>query len=387
MSTTLHRDDDLDEAAAEPRRGRGRRLAWLALGVVLLGGAAAGAWYWQQRSSGDPAPEAAGPASTAEVTLGSIAATQTWEGTLGHGSPFTVSASAAGTITRLAAPGAAVERGTALYHVDEQPVTVLIGLIPMYRDLGPGDTGVDVEQLEANLVALGYDGFTADDEYTGNTADAVEEWQEDVGAAETGTVAAAGVVFLPEPGLVDGLHAVVGGAVQPGTAVLDLTGADQVVGFEVEVDDRDLVAPGTAVTVGLAGGQQVAGTVTAATVVAAEPADSGGTGGGAGGTAASGAAADDTVAEVDVALAEPVGAELIGSPVDVTVPVDERTDVLLVPVNALLALSEGGYGLEVVHDDGTTSVVAVEAGLFADGRVEVTGEGIAEGTVVGVAGR
>jgi hypothetical protein len=58
-----------------------------------------------------------------------------------------------------------------------------------------------------------------------------------------------------------------------------------------------------------------------------------------------------------------------------------------VPVSALLALSEGGYGLEVVDDDGTTSIVSVTTGLFADGKVQVEGDGITEGTVVGVAGR
>jgi multidrug efflux system membrane fusion protein len=60
--------------------------------------------------------------------------------------------------------------------------------------------------------------------------------------------------------------------------------------------------------------------------------------------------------------------------------------VLAVPVGALLALAEGGYGLEVVRG-GTSAVVAVDTGMFADGKVEVSGGGIAEGTVVGVAGR
>jgi hypothetical protein len=60
---------------------------------------------------------------------------------------------------------------------------------------------------------------------------------------------------------------------------------------------------------------------------------------------------------------------------------------LLVPVNALLAPAEGGYGLEVVRGDGTTTIVRVDTGLFAAGKVEVRGAGIAKGTVVGVAGR
>ena len=49
-----------------------------------------------------------------------------------------------------------------------------------------------------------------------------------------------------------------------------------------------------------------------------------------------------------------------------------------VPVSALVALAEGGYGLEIV--DGTqTRYVAVTLGMFAQGRVEVSGPDIAEG--------
>jgi len=58
-----------------------------------------------------------------------------------------------------------------------------------------------------------------------------------------------------------------------------------------------------------------------------------------------------------------------------------RPDVLTVPVAALMALAEGGYGLEVVT--GTTSHdVAVSTGLFADGLVEVSGPQVSEGMTV-----
>ncbi|TDE00572.1 peptidoglycan-binding protein [Jiangella asiatica] len=374
--------EEASEQADEPARPR-RRGLWLTLGAVVLAGAGAGTWYWQHGLSESASPTVSGPVATAEVTRGTISATETWAGTLGHGSPFTVSATGTGTITRIAAQGTVVGVGAALYHLDEQPVTLLAGMVPMYRDIAPGDTGTDVEQLEANLVALGYDGFTADDEYTWHTEAAVHEWQDDLGAAATGTVSRASVVFMPAGGRVDGVHVDVGGSVQPGSAVLDLTGNEQVVSLEADVDDRDLLAVDTAVTVGLPGGQHIAGSVRSVTVVKAE--SSGSEGGPGAGEESSGA--DDTITAVEVTLAEPVGEDLIGSPVDVLVAVDERTDVLLVPISALLALAAGGYGLEVVADDGTTSITAVDTGLFADGRVEVSGEGLAQGTVVGVAGR
>lgn len=256
----------------------------------------------------------AGPDTTAEVTRETIAATEAWSGTLGHGDPFTVTTPAQGTVTRIAEQDSEIKRGTELYRVDEQSVTALYGDVPMYRELASGNSGRDVKQLEANLEKLGYDGFTADNTYTWATALAVQEWQDDIGAEETGAVEPSDVVFVPESGRVDTIDTDVGGTLSQGSAVLDITG-------------------------------------------------------------------------VEVTLDENVDESLFGSPVDVVVDVDEREDVLVVPVNALLALPEGDHGLEVVADDGTTTIVPVETGLFADGKVEVTGEGIDEGTVVGAAGR
>ena len=57
--------------------------------------------------------------------------------------------------------------------------------------------------------------------------------------------------------------------------------------------------------------------------------------------------------------------------------------MLTVPVSALLALKEGGYGVQVVAA-GATRIVPVKLGMFADGRVEISGSGITAGTKVGV---
>ncbi|MGH2656110.1 MAG: peptidoglycan-binding protein [Actinomycetota bacterium] len=378
---------ELESEAPRPRRG----LIWLVLGGAVVAAAGVGAWLWVTNASIDPAPAAAGPVATAEVTRATLTATETWDGTLGHGSPFTVAAQAGGspsesessspssTVTRLLDQGARVERGEELFRVDEQPVTLLIGKIPIYRDLVPGDSGPDVRQLEVNLEKLGYGGFTADAVYSSSTAEAVRDWQEDVGAQVTGVVSRASVVFMPERGRVDSVHVDVGDSVSPGTPVLDITGTEQVVSLEVDVDDRDLVEVDTDVTVALPDGTEIAGTVTSLNVIEPEPP--------AGVAEGAAAAPEDPVAEVEVTLADPAPKEFIDGPVDVIVGIDERADVLSVPVNALLALAEGGYGLEVVSDDGTTEIVAVDTGLFTGGRVEVSGAGIIEGTVVGAAGR
>jgi peptidoglycan hydrolase-like protein with peptidoglycan-binding domain len=366
-----------ESEADEPRRWR-RRLVWAALGAVLIA-VGAGAWLWANNASSEAAPAAAGPVATATVERGTISSTERWEGTLEYGVPVTLKSSAAGTVTRLVGQGEIVERGDELYRVDERRVTLLFGAVPMYRDLAPGDSGIDVRQLETNLAKLGYEGFTVDSAYTASTAEVIRAWQADIGAEQTGTVSRRDVVFLPAGGRVDALNVSVGDVVRPGAPVLEMTGTDRVVNFEADLDDRDRFDVDTKATVVLPGGDELAGTVSAARVVNLESSESGE--GSGGGTADS-----ESIVQVEVALAKAPD-ELVGTPVEVIVAIDERADVLVVPVRALLALAEGGYGLEVVRDDGTTRIVRVDTGLFADGKVEVRGAGIAQGTVVGVAGR
>ncbi|PRX98070.1 peptidoglycan-binding protein [Allonocardiopsis opalescens] len=369
-------------AAAEggPKRRRRLGLVWVALGIAVPVGAGAGYWYAAQDGGAASAGAAAPPVATTEVTRQTLTVAESFGGVLGHGEPTAVPAAAQGTVTATAEQGSQIERGTELFRIDERPVTAMYGEVPMFRDLGPGDSGDDVEQLEENLSELGYDGFSVDGDYDWGTEAAVRAWQDDIGAEETGTVGRADVVMLPGAGRVDGVRADRGAAVSPGAPVLDVTGADQLVSLDVAVGDRELFEVDQEVAVQLPGGEEVAGTVTDVAVVEGGSDEAGGGGAAAG--------AEDAVAQVEVAIeGEDVDDALLGSPVDVVVEAEQREDVLTVPVNALLALAEGGYGLEVVDGAASTTVVPVEAGLFAQGRVEVEGDGIAEGTVVGVAGR
>ncbi len=70
-----------------------------------------------------------------------------------------------------------------------------------------------------------------------------------------------------------------------------------------------------------------------------------------------------------------------GTPVEVHVEVAAAEGVLAVPVEALLALAEGGYAVEMV-DGATTRLVGVEVGVFADGFVEIAGDIDAGASVV-----
>jgi peptidoglycan hydrolase-like protein with peptidoglycan-binding domain len=283
-----------------------------------------------------------------------------------------------GLLTWLPAVGSIVERGAPLFRVDERPVALLFGPLPLYRPLRTGDSGRDVRQLEENLRALGQTGLTVDDRFTAATATAVRRWQRRLGVAETGTVAPGQVVYAPGPVRIAGHTLRVG---DPATGeVLRYTGTLRTVTLDLEPDQRAYAKVGTAVTVTLPEGTTVAGKVTGAGP-AAGAADGAGAAGDAG--AASGqpgaAAVRVTIGFADQSRLD----DTAPGPVRVRFVARERANVLTVPVTALLVLAEGGYGVQVV--DGTTaSYVAVETGLFAQGRVEITGGDLRPGMLVGV---
>ena len=79
----------------------------------------------------------------------------------------------------------------------------------------------------------------------------------------------------------------------------------------------------------------------------------------------------------------PPGATLDQAPVNVNITTERADDVLAVPVNALLALAGGGFGVEVVTGN-TTHLVGVTTGLYSNTLVQVSGAGITAGTRVEV---
>jgi hypothetical protein len=69
------------------------------------------------------------------------------------------------------------------------------------------------------------------------------------------------------------------------------------------------------------------------------------------------------------------------APVQVSITTATVDNALVVPVNALLALASGGYGVEIAGAGARNHLVAVTPGLFddADGLVAVTGVGLSPG--------
>jgi hypothetical protein len=358
--------------------------------VVLLGGAVAGLALAWGSAAKQPAANPALPPATAKVTRTTLVETKKVSGTLGYGDAVPVSTAQTGTLTWIAPVGSTVKRGEPLFKLDERPVVAVYGSLPLYRTLRAGVEGTDVKQFEENLSQLGYTGFTVDDTYTAATAQATRSWQADLGRTGTGAVEPGQVVGTPGAVRVAEHTARVGDRIGGDTggsaSVLSYTGMTRLVTVQLEVADQALAAKGRTVTVTVPGRGPVKGKIAQVGTVATAPEQTSNAPGEQPGNAPSGSSstASDARIQVTVTIADQKAlGSLDATPVDVDFVSEAREDVLAVPVAALLALPNGGYGVQIVQG-GATRIVAVKTGMFAAGRVETSGVGIAEGVTVGV---
>jgi peptidoglycan hydrolase-like protein with peptidoglycan-binding domain len=241
-------------------------------------------------------------------------------------------------------------------EVDGQPVVLFFGERPMWRPLAEGASdGPDIEQLEQNLIALGYATeaqLGPNQKWSAATTAAVKRWQKALGVAETGQVDPSAIVIGAGP-LRVAKHLAEPGA-HAGGPVLEATGTTQIVTVDLPAKRQSSVKVGDTVQVTLPDGS-----TTAASVFSV------------GSVATTSQQGSDPTVPVVVVLSQAVeGAGLDQAPVKVSVTTTAATGVLAVPVEALVALSEGGYAVE--RPDGT--LVGVTLGAFADGWVQVTSD-------------
>jgi peptidoglycan hydrolase-like protein with peptidoglycan-binding domain len=294
-------------------------------------------------------------------------------GMLGYEGSRTIGAGTNGIVTRLPAVGTILERGDSLYELDGRVhPRLLYGSRPLWRPMGPGMTdGADVLQLEQNLKAMGYapKGMKVNRHWDPKTTKAVKRWQKAIGRKRDGTLDGSDIAFLPGAIRIAAQQAQLGAAVGPGAPVITASTARRVVTLDINAGRQDLVTKGQAVTVELPGGTVVPGVVR-----------------GVGRVAQAGENGGATTVPVTIDLdAKAKLPDFDAAPVTISVVTVSHPDVLTVPVNALVALLEGGYAVERVAADGSHGYLRVETGLFQDGRVEVTGEGLAAGDTVVVA--
>ncbi|WP_037853546.1 peptidoglycan-binding protein [Streptomyces sp. NRRL S-340] len=337
-------------------------------GVVFLGDGRGGAGA--SGRNGDLPP------ATATVVRTDLVRSKTVDGKLDFAQRRAVKSAVQGTVTVAASAGKTLTMGQALYELNDKPVTLLYGPVPMFREMKAGDRGSDVLQLERNLRDLGYGAnLYVDTRYDAGTEAAVKRWQKSLNRDATGRVGRGDVVFQPGPVKVVSADAALADQVGPDAPVLTVASTRPVVRARLDQTDGPLTARGTRVQVTLPSGKTVAGHV--AGTVRPEDSDSGG-----------GAGAQEGIT-VEVVLA---GGAKAASDEDPTVSAsvkfvsEAHKGVLAVPVEAVVALrgENGGYGLQIVR--GTTSTtVRVETGMTADGLIEVSGRDVREGLKVGVA--
>ncbi|TDU77637.1 peptidoglycan-binding protein [Streptomyces sp. KS 21] len=370
------------------RRRMRRRGKWLlgSLAVVLAVSGGGYAVTAQPRGDSDGSKDRRAdglPQQTAPVTRGDLSSGLTVEGTLGYAQERKLAAGGPGVLTWVAGAGTAIERDGRLYEVNGKPVRLMYGSTPVYRPMKTGDKGEDVKQLKRNLQALGY-GTGLDPEdgaFTAGTATAVKRWQKAHKAAETGEVGKDDIAFAAGPQRVQKNDTAVGDEPAPGKPVLTLTGTERMVRFQLDVAKAGAAKTGDKVTVNLPGGGKATGKIDSvgSTATPDDP-NGGGGGGGAGGGGGGGKP------KVEVSVSLDNASEIKGpdqSPVSIRLTGETRKGVLSVPVNALLALSGGGFGVQVV-ENGAVRDVPVELGMFGQGRVEVKGDALKEGMQVGI---
>jgi peptidoglycan hydrolase-like protein with peptidoglycan-binding domain len=355
---------------------RAFRIAAVVLVVAALAGAGTVA-YTNRGRAGTQADEPK-PLPTVPVTRGDLISSVQQPGQLGYVGTHQLVGHRPGTITALPAVGQVIDRGQQVYAVDQRPIPLLIGEVPMYRMLTLDTTGEDVRQLEQNLVDLGLAQHLAvDSRFTSATEAAVKRWQHALGIAETGVVEAGDAVAAPWPVRITSVRPVVGATSAPGQDVAAGTSTGHGVHVDLDRRYRSLAAVDQPVRVQLFGGRAVDGVVASIGSAAAPPSNVNNQ------TSGQQPQQQQQTLAVDIRISNPE-ADLGGvfeGPVTVLFPGETRKAVLSVPIEALTVLPEGGYAV-VVADATGRRTVPVNLGLITASRVEISG--VPEGTRVEV---
>jgi peptidoglycan hydrolase-like protein with peptidoglycan-binding domain len=354
-------------------------------------------------SSGSPRKAATSRVATAEVVKTTLSDYRTVGGTLGYKKGRTVRGLAEGLVTWLPKSGKSVTRGQSLLRVDDRPVLLFYGMTPLFRQIRTvGTVGRDVRVVADNLEALGYligpqpspgTRITVYDEpasavrtgkgaaakrkshqvevtakdgvFTASLKAAVKRWQSDRGMRPTGVIEFGDVLVLPGKVRIGAVTAQLGDAATED--LMSVTASTKTVTVSVAASEADSIEVGDKVRITLPDSSTTPGTVgSVSTNVRSEGEDDAGE-------------ADEPKVDVSITFDKPAKVRrLTSADVDVRFTGTTKHDVLAVPVGALLALSGGGYGLQISGG----ALTRVETGFFADGMVQVTGSGIAEGTRV-----
>jgi hypothetical protein len=358
---------------AKPAR-RSRRRIVLTGGVIIVVAAAGVAvgikepfLHKHQNSSG--VVDNTTPTQVQKVIQGTLSSQIPVNATLSYTGSYSAINRANGVYSALPSVGRVYHRGEVLYRVSGAPVILLYGSVPAYRTLSSGMSGSDVRQLNANLVALGYATKSEldpkSDYFSWMTEIALEELQVHLGVTENGQLTLGQAVFLPTSVRVTSVQAQLGGTAGPGAPAFSASSTSRNITVPLDASEQSYVHVGDKVTITLPNNSTTPGVVSSV-----------------GSVATPGSGGNPPTVNVDVTLTNPSATGTLDqAPVQVNITTATVNNALIVPVNALLALQNGGYAVEVVEPNGTRRYVPVSLGLFDDqsGTVQVTGTGLAAG--------
>ncbi|MFC4222675.1 peptidoglycan-binding protein [Lysinibacter cavernae] len=339
---------------------------------VLVGAVVAGIML-----SRPPAPaEATKPdveVTTASVSRGELTERVRAKGKLAFTNARKIGSSKQGTVTWLPDIGSVLAQGQALFYIDNEPVVLFRGTLPAWRSFEQGMTdGPDVQQLEQNLLDLGFLDGTPGETFNWLTTAAIKAWQKSIGLEQTGTIAVGDILFVPSDVRVTDHVAAAGD--QAGPELMTVTNTDKRVSASIETAQSELAVVGASVSLQLPDGTQTTGTIESVGSPVEEETPMGG-----------------KTLKIPIQV-RPDDAAIVAALNNITVTAVltqvKRDDALILPVTALLAQPGGGFAVERVTGTGTkrkTATVPVELGAFADGQVEVVGGDLAEGDTVVVA--
>jgi hypothetical protein len=353
-----------------------KKLIAFATVVVLVVGAVFVSANLPLLTSDDTANAAATPivaVPTATVSQRTMESTEEFDGTLGYAGEGVIISGLNGTYTDLPEAGDNFTLGDEVYEVDGTNTSYLMyGNRPAYRALDiDSDNGPDIKQLEASLYEISFPkilgaNFDPDWNFRAKTEDAILQWQKRTNQDQDGRIEMGEITFVPDDVRITQVLPELGSRSQAGQVLAYTSGTDLVVTLDLAADRRDILNVADPVTVELPDDSEAAGVVTEISSVAETL-----------------QGASEPTVEVTIELEDTaVVGDLDGAEVSVSIVRETRPDVLTVPVDALLALREGGYAIEMVAEDGSTYLVATDVGLFDDNGVEVSGNFSVGDTVV-----
>lgn len=338
-----------------------RRAGWLRpVGLVVAALLLVAVSFWAGRVTLTPqeaAVQAPDSFVDVEVVQGEVGRVLTVSTTVRRGSVPLAQNRLSGTVTHVAATGE-MKVGDVLYRVGSDPVFLIEGSEPFWRDLGVGAKGADVAQVQKFLADNGAR-ISTDGVWGAGTSAAVREWQRHSGLSRTGTIAVGTLIAVPHlPSMIEVDPAVLwpGAVLTGGEVVAKVAQGDPTFVMELTSSQAELIPAGTAVSVQFEdeAWPGVAGESTPTDAGVSIPVT--GTEGGpvCGAQCAALPPAAQTYLLTDVAVEEPA-----------TGPV--------VPVAALTTGPEGTITVERVDVTGTTTSIPVQVSVIANGLAVVDG--------------